>query len=184
MSGSRVSPFRSHLPGVELLGIVLPVVVERSDPDGLAVLDVDDALAAAAEQAAQSQSFDHGLVRSRRRPARVLHRSSEPPSFRALSPITLFDVRITKTCPPVRRTLPTLRLEGSSREDHRDLQPDHPGDRGRAGLGAPGGAAGTGRVGRYGVDRHRAGLPVCDGTAEDRRSGACGTGALRGFQPR
>ena len=48
-----------YLPGVELLSVIFPVVVERPDPDCFAVFDIDGAFAAAAEQAAQRQGLDH-----------------------------------------------------------------------------------------------------------------------------
>ncbi len=51
------------LPRVQLVVlVVLPVVLEGSDPDGFAVFDVDEALSAATEQAAHRQVLDRCLI--------------------------------------------------------------------------------------------------------------------------
>ena len=53
------------LPGVEGLGVVLRVPVQRPDPDDLAVLDVHGARAGAEDAAAQAERLEDGLLRAR-----------------------------------------------------------------------------------------------------------------------
>jgi hypothetical protein len=51
-----------HLPGVQLLEVVLPVILIWPYPDSLAVFDIHKALAAASQQTSHGEVLDRDLV--------------------------------------------------------------------------------------------------------------------------